>query len=67
MTEKLLTRRKFQLKKIKKHHIKKIKIKKSKIKKKKSANEIMHQSGKKSIIICQNGVPQKWRDPTKFY
>ena len=66
MTEKLLTRRKFQLKKIKKHHIKKIKIKKSKIKKK-SANEIMHQSGKINfIMICQKGVPQKKRDPTKF-
>ena len=34
---------------------------------KKSANKIMHQSGKKIIIICQKGVPQKWRDPTKFY
>ena len=34
---------------------------------KKSANKIMHQSGEKIIIICQKGVPQKWRDPTKFY
>ena len=62
MTEKLLTRRKFQLKKNKKalHQKKNLKIKKS-------ANEIMHQSEKINFkMICQKGVPQKKRDPTKF-
>ena len=63
---KVVDKEKVSTKKNKKHHIKKIQIKKSKIKKK-SANEIMHQSGKINfIMICQKGVPQKKRDPTKF-